>query len=77
MTRDEKRRIVIRFIKAYLSLVAMMVFAVVISIAKGSGWKILLVGLPLFLIFFLGISYRLLKEIRILKRQCFADNEKH
>ena len=74
---DEKRRIMVRFLKAYLSLVTMMVFAVVVSIAKGSGWKILLVGLPLFLIFFLGISYQLLKEIRTLERQRFADNEKH
>jgi len=69
MMRDEKRRIAKRFLKAYLSLGAMMGFTVAVSIAKASDWKILLVGIPLFLIFFCGISYQLAKEIRALKRR--------
>jgi hypothetical protein len=47
----------------------MMGFTVAVSIAKGSDWKILPVGMPLFLIFFCGISYQLAKEIRALKRR--------
>jgi len=46
-----------------------MGFTVAVSIAKASDWKILLVGIPLFLIFFCGISYQLAKEIRALKRR--------
>ena len=69
MMRDEKRLIAKRFLKAYLSLGAMMGFTVAVSIAKASDWKILLVGIPLFLIFFCGISYQLAKEIRALKRR--------
>ena len=69
MMRDEKRQIEKRFLKAYLSLGAMMGFTVAVSIAKASDWKILLVGIPLFLIFFCGISYQLAKEIRALKRR--------
>ena len=69
MMRDEKRQIEKRFLKAYLSLGAMMGFTVAVSIAKRSDWKILLVGIPLFLIFFCGISYQLAKEIRALKRR--------
>jgi len=45
MMRDEKRRIAKRFLKAYLSLGAMMGFTVAVSIAKASDWKILLVGI--------------------------------
>jgi ABC-type transport system involved in multi-copper enzyme maturation permease subunit len=77
MMKNEKRRIVIRFLKAYLSLGAMMAFTVLISIAKGSGWKILPVGMPLFLIFFFGISYQLFKEVRALKRQHTGDSGAH
>jgi hypothetical protein len=51
------------------ALGAMMGFTVAVSIAKASDWKILLVGIPLFLIFFCGISYQLAKEIRALKRR--------
>lgn len=74
---DEKRRIAMRFLKAYLSLGAMIVFTVLVSIARGSGWKVLLVGMPLFLIFFCGISYQLFKEVRNMKRQRPADREEH
>jgi hypothetical protein len=66
--RNERRQIIRRFTKAYLSLGAMMGFAVAVSIAKGSDWKILLAGMPLFLIFFCGISYQLIKEIGALRR---------
>lgn len=72
MMQDETRRIAIRFLKAYLSLGAMMVLVVIVSIAKGSDWKILLVGMPLFLIFFSGITYQLVKELRAFRHQSSA-----
>lgn len=69
MISDGNRRVVKRFTKAYLSLVAMIVFVLIVSLAKGSGWKIVLVGLPLFLTFFVGITYQLVKESRAVKRE--------
>lgn len=78
MMRDEKRLIAKRFLKAYLSLGATMGFTLAVSVMNGSDWKILLVGMPLFLIFFCGISYQLAKEIRALKRcQSSCSTEEH
>lgn len=77
MMQNETRRVVVRFLKAYLSLGAMMVFVVMVSIAKGSDWKILLVGMPLFLIFFSGITYQLVKELRALRHQSVAEKKEH
>ncbi len=62
--QEEKQRLVRRFVKGYLSLIAMMVFVLAVSFLKGTGWKILLVGAPLFLTLFIGITYQLAKEMR-------------
>jgi hypothetical protein len=67
--QSEKQRIIKRFIKGYLSLFAMMLFVLTVSLIKGAGWKILLVGAPLFVTLFLGITYQLAKEMRGVKRQ--------
>jgi hypothetical protein len=64
---DGYRELAIRFIKAYLSLVAMIIFVLIVSLSKGAGWKVILVGMPLFLTFFVGITYQLIKELRVLK----------
>ncbi|CAG9261596.1 conserved hypothetical protein [Paraburkholderia caribensis] len=67
--QSEKQRIVQRFVKGYLSLLAMMLFILTVSLVKGAGWKGLLVGAPLFVTLFIGITYQLAKEVRTLKRQ--------
>lgn len=66
---DERRALATRFIKAYLSLAAMILFVLIVSLSKGAGWKVILVGMPLFLTFFVGITYQLIKELRALKRK--------
>ena len=48
---DERRALATRFIKAYLSLAAMILFVLIVSLSKGAGWKVILVGMPLFLTF--------------------------
>jgi len=40
-----------------------------VSLIKGAGWQVLLVGAPLFVTLFVGITYQLAKEVRTLKRQ--------
>jgi fatty acid desaturase len=69
MIATANKAIFARFLKAYLSLAAMIAFILTVSLANGAGWRVLLVGLPLFLVFFVGITYQLIKEIRALKRQ--------
>lgn len=66
---SDTRLLVKRFAKAYLSLMAMMCFVLAVAISKGSDWKALLVGAPLFVTLFIGISYQLLKEVRELKQK--------
>jgi len=47
----------------------MMLFILTVSLVKGAGWKVLLVGAPLFVTLFIGITYQLAKEVHTLKRQ--------
>jgi len=67
--QSEKQRIVKRFVKGYLSLPAMMLFILTVSLVNGAGWKVLLVGAPVFITLFTGITYQLAKEVRTPKRQ--------
>lgn len=69
MRNAESRKISARYVKAYLSLLAMVCFFAAISFIKWAGWKPLLIPLPLFVLLFIGISYQLIKELRALKRQ--------
>lgn len=69
MIASDRQIIVKRFIKAYLSLAAMIAFVLIVSLSKGSGWKVIVVGMPLFLTFFAGITFQFGKELRALKRK--------
>lgn len=64
MEEKKKQGLVSRYVKAYVSLLAVVGFFAGISLAKGAGWKPLLVPLPLFVILFVGITYQLIKEVR-------------
>jgi hypothetical protein len=65
----DKRAVVRKFVKGYLSLAAMVVFVLIVSISKGAGWKAILVGMPVFVTFLVGITYQFVKELRALKRK--------
>lgn len=69
MKSSDRQIIVKRFVKAYLSLAAMIAFVLIVSLSKGSGWKVILVGIPLFLTFFIGITYQFVKELSALNRK--------
>ncbi|WP_176053970.1 hypothetical protein [Paraburkholderia caribensis] len=60
----DRKAILRRFSLAYLSIVAMMAFVLMVSLKRGSDWKVLLVGMPLFVIFFVGVTYQFVKEWR-------------
>ncbi|WP_076797206.1 MULTISPECIES: hypothetical protein [Burkholderiaceae] len=53
---------------AYLAACALPVFILAISIAKGGGWRPMLIGLPAYLTFFAAITYQFFKELRALRR---------
>ncbi|MBW0451057.1 hypothetical protein EN871_24435 [bacterium M00.F.Ca.ET.228.01.1.1] len=73
---DDKRRLIFwRFAKGYLSLIAMIVFVLGVSLAKGAGWKPMLAGMPVYITFFVGITYQFVKELRALNREKPRDPE--
>ncbi|TXC79677.1 hypothetical protein FRZ40_35585 [Paraburkholderia azotifigens] len=61
--QNERKTVVRRFVKGYVSLAAMMLFVLTVSLLKGSDWKVLIVGASVFLTIFVGISYRSAKEM--------------
>ena len=69
MRSEESKNFYTRYLKAYLSLLAMVCFFAAISLIKGAEWKPLLIPLPLFVLLFFGISYQMIKEFRMLKRK--------
>jgi membrane protein implicated in regulation of membrane protease activity len=60
-------------VKGYLSLGAMMLSVLTVSLLNGADWKILIVGAPLFVIFFVGITYQFVKEMQSLNRRRFKE----
>ncbi|WP_334041862.1 hypothetical protein [Burkholderia ambifaria] len=63
MKNIEARKVMIRYVKAYLSLLAMILFFAVFSFVKGGGWKPLLIPAPLFVLIFAGITYKFIREL--------------
>lgn len=53
----------------------MIVFVLGVSLAKGAGWKPMLAGMPVYITFFVGITYQLVKELRALNREKSRDPE--
>ncbi|SAK90660.1 hypothetical protein AWB78_04852 [Caballeronia calidae] len=65
----KRKKLVRRFAVGYLGILGMVVVALVFSVAQGAGWKPILVGAPVYLTFFVAVSYQFIKELRSLKRE--------
>ncbi|RQG98892.1 hypothetical protein D1Y85_26800 [Paraburkholderia dinghuensis] len=63
MKSKETSSLMWRYIKAYLSLLGIVAAFVGVSIAQGAGWKPALAGMPLYVILFVAITYKLVKDI--------------
>jgi len=72
---SRKRQIIVRSVKGYLSLAAMIAFISSVSLAKRAGWGVIWVGMPVFLTVFIGITYQLVKGLTLLKRGKQQDSE--
>lgn len=64
----KRRKLVRRFAVGYLGILGMVVVALGFSFAQGAGWKPILVGAPVYLTFFVVVSYQFTKELRALKQ---------
>ncbi len=69
MLSSDKKVFFRRYLKAYLSVFAVIAVVVAISEAKGVGWRPALAGLPMYVILFVVVTYQFVKELRALKRK--------
>lgn len=72
---SSKRQIIVRSVKGYLSLAAMIAFIAGVSWRKGAGLGAIWVGMPVFLTVFVGITYQLIKGLAVFKRENQQDSE--
>ncbi|QET04305.1 hypothetical protein FOB72_19370 [Cupriavidus pauculus] len=61
---DARKKIYKKFLVGYLGLAGMILFALGFSLAQGASWRPVIVGAPVYLTFFLGLTYSFIKEIR-------------
>lgn len=74
MNAASKRKAVWRkALMAYAAACALPLFILAVSVAKGAGWRPVLVGLPAYITFFTAITYQLVKELRALERNSKPD----
>jgi membrane protein implicated in regulation of membrane protease activity len=69
MKSKEASSLMRRYIKAYLSLLGIVAAFISVSMAQGAGWKPALAGMPLYVILFVAITYRLVREIVASRRR--------
>ncbi|WP_412023907.1 hypothetical protein [Burkholderia cepacia] len=70
MSYESKRKALLRrFVVGYLGIFGMVVIALAFSLLQGAGWKPVLTGVPIYLTFFVVVTYQFIKELRGLKRE--------
>ncbi|MEM5434494.1 hypothetical protein [Paraburkholderia diazotrophica] len=65
MTISKRRRDIYRRAGiAYCAACALPLFILLVSMAKGAGWRPMLIGIPAYVTFFFAITYQVSKELR-------------
>lgn len=65
----KRRTIYKKFSIGYMCLLCLPLMFLVVSLAKGAGWKPIIGGLPVYVTIFVGITYQLIKELRSVSRE--------
>lgn len=73
MESQVRRRFIVRYVKAYFSVFAVVAVVIAISELRGAGWRPALVGLPMYLSLFALVTYALLRELRQLRKNGETD----
>lgn len=63
-----QKRLIIRALIAYAGALSIIALAVIVSVARGAGWRPALAGMPLYLTILSGITYQFVKEWRSLDK---------
>lgn len=68
MEGQVRRRLIIRYVKAYFSAFAVVGVVVAISELRGAGWRPALAGMPMYVSLFVLVTYAMLRELRQLRK---------
>ena len=65
-----ERRILFRkFLVGYLGCFSLPLFALIFSLAQGASWRPVLVGVPVYLTLFIGVTYQFVRDWQKLRRR--------
>lgn len=76
MNASSKKAFLFKYAKAYVSVFAMVFVVVGISEWEGAGWRPALAGLPLYLTFFVLVTYSAVKDRRALTGKPWLTRQK-
>ncbi|ELW9447741.1 hypothetical protein KDW19_08040 [Burkholderia cenocepacia] len=69
MESEVRRKFVVRYVKAYISVAAVAGAVLVISELSGAGWRPVLAGAPLYVALLALVTYAMVRELIILKKK--------
>ncbi|WXK22468.1 hypothetical protein IHE33_02950 [Mycetohabitans endofungorum] len=69
MVSKKRKLLYQRFFLGFACLLAIPLMVLMVSLAKGAGWKPLVPGLPIYLTLLGGAIYQLVKELRAMRRE--------
>ncbi|AIP29991.1 putative membrane protein [Paraburkholderia xenovorans LB400] len=62
------RKFIVRYVKAYISVFAVIGVVVAISEFQGAGWRPALAGVPAYISLFALVTYAMVRELRELRK---------
>jgi hypothetical protein len=68
-----RRRFIVRYVKAYFSVFAVVAVVIAISELRGAGWRPALAGMPMYVSLFALVTYAMLRELRQLRKSGETD----
>ncbi|MGF6733111.1 hypothetical protein OKW50_005256 [Paraburkholderia youngii] len=68
MESQVRRRFIIRYVKAYFSVFAVVAVVIAISELRGAGWRPALAGMPMYVSLFVLVTYAMLRELHQLRK---------
>ncbi|MGF6508062.1 hypothetical protein OKW26_003888 [Paraburkholderia sp. 32] len=68
METQARRRFITRYVKAYISVFAVVAVVIAISELRGAGWRPALAGIPMYVSLFVLVTYAMLRERRQIRK---------
>ena len=68
MEAQTRCRFITRYVKAYISVFAVVAVVVAISELRGAGWRPALAGIPMYASLFVLVTYAMLRELRHIRK---------